>query len=313
MDRRRSLKALAGVAVAAGMTLAALPAWARCENHKPGPKPQNTARGYVGQTMDDIIDRGFMTIAVYDDFPPYSYQENGTPMGIDIDVGHILADALGVEARFTFVQAGENLQSDLMNYVWKGTIQNEPVSNVMLRVPYNSDFACQVEQVQFSGQYAKEEIAIAYSKAAYPDAVQGDQDRHPDAPVPAFFRYDTVAVENDSISDFYLTSFPGGNMGANIHRFPTMAEAVGAVNSGEVMAAMGPRAQLQFSAGPGVAVHKPPLVNFALSAWTVGLAVHTSHRDLAYALDDAIAAALADGRMAAIYQSRGLVFSPPDR
>ena len=41
-------------------------------------------------------------------------------------------------------------------------------------------------------------------------------------------------------------------------------------------------------------VAAPPLAGFALASWTVGIAVHQSHRDLAYALDDAVAAALAE-------------------
>ncbi|MGL4311427.1 MAG: substrate-binding periplasmic protein [Paracoccaceae bacterium] len=263
--------------------------------------------------MDEIIERGFITIAVYEDFAPYSWEEDGQPKGVDIEIGKILADSLGVEPRFDFVQAGENLQTDLMTYIWRGSVQQEPVSNVMLRVPYNSEFTCLVEQVVFTGQYAKEEIAIAYSMAAYPDAIQNDEDRHPEAPVPAFFRFDTVAVENDSIADFYLTSYPGGDIGPNITRFKTMAEGMLALSAGEVMAAMGPRAQLEFGADDGVAVHKPPLVGFATGSWTLGLAVHHSHRDLAYALDDAIVAALADGRIKAVYADMGLTFSPPDR
>jgi ABC-type amino acid transport substrate-binding protein len=167
--------------------------------------------------------------------------------------------------------------------------------------------------VVFTGQYAREEIAIAYSLAAYPDAVPSEAARHEGGPVPAFFRYDTVAVENDSISDFYLTSYPGGGMAENIRRFPAMAEGMAALAAGDVMAAMGPRAQLQWGAAEGVAVHQPPLVGFALSSWTLGIAVHHSHRDLAYALDDAIAAALADGRIAAAYAAYGLTFTLPER
>jgi hypothetical protein len=41
--------------------------------------------------------------------------------------------------------------------------------------------------------------------------------------------------------------------------------------------------------------------------------VHQSHRDLAYALDDAVAAALADGRIAKVYADLGLSFTPPER
>jgi polar amino acid transport system substrate-binding protein len=79
------------------------------------------------------------------------------------------------------------------------------------------------------------------------------------------------------------------------------------------MAAMGPLGQLQFGAGEGVKVHRPPLPGFAKGKWTLGLAVHTSHRDLAYALDDAVTAALVDGRIAKAYADYGLTFLPPDR
>ncbi|WGV16332.1 substrate-binding periplasmic protein [Fuscovulum ytuae] len=310
MQRRSALLA----ALAAGaLSLAALPVFARCENVAPGPKPQNTTREFVGQTMDEIIDRGSLNIAVYDDFPPYSWLDGDTPRGVDVEVGRILAEALGVTPEYRFVQAGENLQTDLMAYIWRGTVQKEPVSNVMMRVPYDSEFTCLVEQVVFTGQYAAEEIAIAYRRDAYPDAVEGDDPRHEGAPVPAYFRFDTVAVENDSIADFYLTSFPGGQIGDSIHRFKSMAQAMEALSAGETMAAMGPRAQLQFSATDGVAVHQPPLPGFARARWTVGIAIHTSHRDLAYTLDDAIAAALADGRIAEAYAVYGLTFGPPDR
>lgn len=311
MNRRAAF--FVTLAAAAGFGLCAAPAFARCENVAAGPKPQNTPREFVGQTLDEIIERGTLNIAVYEDFPPYSWQEGDTPKGVDIEVGRILADALGVTPEFRFVQAGENLQTDLMSYVWRGTVQKEPVSNVMMRVPYDSDFTCLVEQAVFTGQYAAEEIAIAYRRDAYPDAVVGDDPRHENAPVPAYFRFDTVAVENDSIADFYLTSFPGGQINETIHRYRTMAMAMEALKNGETMAAMGPRAQLQHGAGDGVAVHQPPLPGFARGHWTVGIAVHQSHRDLAYALDDAIAAALADGRIAAAYAAYGLTFTPPDR
>lgn len=310
MDRRSALVA----GLAAGLfSLAAAPVFGRCEGVAPGARPQNTSRQYVGQTLDDIVARGTLNIAVYEDFPPYSWDDAGTPRGVDVEVGRILAEGLGVKPEYRFVQAGENVQTDLMSYIWRGTVQKEPVSNVMMRVPYNREFTCLVEQVVFTGQYAKEEVAIAYRLDAYPDAVPSDKPRHEGGPVPAYFRFDTVAVENDSISDFYLTAFPGGQIGPNIHRFPDMARAMKALAAGEVMAAMGPRAQLQYGATEGIAVHQPPLAGFALASWTVGIAVHQSHRDLAYALDDAVAAALADGRIAAAYAAYGLTFTPPER
>ncbi len=279
----------------------------------PGARPQNTPRQDVGQTLDSIVERGWIEIAVYEDFPPYSWQDGSTPKGVDVEVGRIIAESLGVEPRFRFVQSGETLEADLLNYVWKGAAIGGHVSNLMMRVPYNSDFTCRVEQVIFTGQYAGEKVGIAYRIDAYPDAVQkpNADGRHPDAPVPSFFVYDPVGVENDSISDFYLTATFGAS--AKMTRYKTTGAAMAALNAGEVWAVMGPLSQLEAGAGPGVAVHAPLLPGFQLSHWTLGVAVHQSHRDLGYAVDDAVAAALADGRIAAIFADYGLDFTPPDR
>lgn len=293
------------IALSAALLLALAPgiSAARCEGVAPGAKPQNTFAEDVGQTLDAIVERGFIEFAVYDAWPPYSWNEGGTPRGVDVEIGALIAEALGVEPRFRFVQAGENLDADLLNNVWKGSAVDGHVVNVMLRVPYDSDYACRIEQVVFTGQYAGEGVAIAYAKAAYPDG----------GPKPAYFRYDTVAVENDSIADFYLTSLLGAEASANVHRFKTMAEAMAALDRGEVMAAMGQRGLLEAGVTDPIAVHAPPLLGFARASWTVGVAVHQSHRDLAYAVDDAIAAGLADGRIPAIYGHYGLSFTQPER
>ncbi|WP_299898230.1 transporter substrate-binding domain-containing protein [uncultured Ruegeria sp.] len=282
-------------------TLSTGMAMARCEDHVPQPKPQNASRDIVGADLDTIVERGYIEFAAYDDFPPWSYEKDGRIQGVDIDIGRLIAEELDVEARFNLVAAGDNLEADLRNWIWKGPLINGRVANVMLHVPYDSEFACRVEQVVFTGQYHDEEIAIAYSRDAYPD----------DPPVPAYFRFDTVAVENDSIADFYLSAFPGGQLAQNLHRYPTAAEAMQALAVGETMAAMGPRAQLEAGLTPALDIHAPPLPGFAVSSWTSGVAVHFAYRGLSYAVDDAINAALQDGRIAEIFERHGLTHLPP--
>lgn len=274
-----------------------------CADYVPQPKPQNTGRDEVGQDLDQIMDRGYILFAVFEDNPPYSWEKAGKPHGVDIDIARLIATDLGVEAQFNFVSAGENLEADLRNNIWKGAIVGGRVSNVMMRVPYDSSFKCRVEQVVFTGQYASESIAIAYAKADYPD----------EKPVPAYFRFDKVAVENDSISDFYLSSFVGGQLSANLTRFPNMQEAMAALAAHQTMAAMGPLGQLEFGLTEATAVHQPPLAGFAVSKWTLGVGVNFRFRPLSYAVDDAISAALLDGRIAAIFDSYGLSFQPPVR
>ncbi len=288
----------AALALSAGMALADDP----CADHIPQPKPQNASRDIIGQDIDQITERGFMTFALYEDYAPYSWEEKGKPRGVDVEIARLIADYIGVEPRFRFVAAGENLDADLRHNIWKGPLIGGAVSNVMMRVPYDSAFKCRVEQAVFPGQYHQESVAIAYAKADYPDG----------GPVPAYFRFDTVAVENDSIADFYLTSFAGGQTSAGVRRYKTMAQAMEALNAGEVMAAMGPLAQLEFHAGDRVAIHQPPLPGLAKGKWTLGTAVHFAYRPLSYTVGDAVFEGLSTGTIAGIFEAYGLTHVPPE-
>ncbi|WP_240705112.1 substrate-binding periplasmic protein [Pacificoceanicola onchidii] len=283
----------------------AMPAFAAdpCADYVPQPKPQNTGRDIVGKELDQIMEQGHMLFAVYEDFPPYSWEEGGAPRGVDIEIARIIAQDLGVEARFNFVAAGENLDADLRFNIWKGALIGGRIANVMMRIPYDSAFKCRVEQVVFTGQYAGESIAIAYDKASYPE----------DKPVPAYFRFDSVGVENDSIADFYLSGLAGGQLLNNIHRFTTTGDAMAALNAGQIKAVMGPLGELEHGLADSSAVHQPPLPGFAVGDWTLGVAVNFRYRPLAYAVDDAINYALQDGRIPAIYESYGLTHQAPER
>lgn len=285
-----------------GLALAG-PAIARCEDWVPQPKPQNASRDIVGKDLDEITERGTIDIAAYEDFAPWSFEQAGKAAGVDIEIGTLIAQALGVRPRFHLVPAGENLDADLRNQIWQGPVVGGAVSNVMMHVPYDSEYACRIDQVVFTGQYAAEQVAIAYRTQAYPEA----------PPVPAYFRFDTVAVENDTIADYYLTSFAGGQLAQGVRRYPDYTTAMQALAQGDTMAAMGPLAQLEYGAGEGVAIHQPPLAGFAVSRWTVGVAVHMRYRALGYAIDDAIRAALEDGRIDAIFAKYGLTHLAPDR
>ena len=80
---------------------------------------------------------------------------------------------------------------------------------------------------------------------------------------------------------------------------------------------MGPRAELEAGASrhpdDGLKVHSPTLVGFGRGSWTLGVGVNFQHKDLGYALDEAIERALADGEIARIFEGHGLTFTPPQR
>lgn len=297
----------AAAAVLAMMCMTGPAAFAQnCDNVRFGDeaerKPQNVGRDIVGQSLDDIQERGFIKIAVYEDFPPFSYEDKGVLKGVDVDIGRLIAQDLGVEARFIATAADENVDGDLRNNVWRGKLIGGQIANVMLHVPYDRELGCRNEMVVLNGQYYNEQLAIAYRKDAYPD----------DPPVPAYFRFDTVGVENDTLSDFYLSSFARGQLIANMRRFPTAAEAMSALAEGEVMAVMAPLSQLEHDLTDAISIHTPPFPGLAKSAWTLGVAVRHNWRPLSYAVDDAIRYAIDDGRMAKIFEGHGLTYTKPD-
>jgi polar amino acid transport system substrate-binding protein len=127
---------IVGLGIIAGPARASDP----CADFVPQPKPQNVGRDIVGQDIDTIMERGYMTFALYEDFAPYSWEEKGQPRGIDVDVARLIAEYIGVEPRFRFVGSGENLEADLRHNIWRGPLIGGSVSNVMMRIPYDSAF-----------------------------------------------------------------------------------------------------------------------------------------------------------------------------
>ena len=277
-----------------------------CENVKFGfghySKPQNTGRDIIGQSLDDIQERGWISIAVYEAFPPYSYKKDGKLVGVDIDLGNLIAKDLGVEARFYVTAAGENVDADLRNNVWKGKIIGGRVANVMMHIPYNKELICRNEQVVLGGHYFNEKVAIAYAKEHYPDG----------GPVPAFFRFDEVGVENDTIADFYLSGIGNGQLIPKMKRYATTQDAMIGLENGEVKAVMGPLGQLEHGLTDKLAVHTPPLVGLGVGEWTLSVATNFRWRPLGYAVEDTILAAIQDGRMEQIFTKHGLTWNKPD-
>jgi polar amino acid transport system substrate-binding protein len=301
---RRSATALI---LALGLLVQALPVLAEnCANVKSGlnanPKPQNASRDIIGQDLDEIQERGFIDVGVYSDFAPWSFIKDGKPAGVDIDIAKLVAADLGVEARFNILPADENVDADLRNMIVRGPIIGGKVSNMMMHVPYSFDFQCRNEAVVINGLYHQEQTAIAYRKDAYTDGK---------LPVPAYFRFDPVGVENDSLADFYLTSVNNGMLSPMMTRYPSMTAAMDGMKRGEVKAVMGTLSQLEYLKDETIGIHTPPLVGLSTGTWPIGLAVRFNWRPLSYAADDAINTALQDGRIKSVFSNYGLTHTVP--
>jgi polar amino acid transport system substrate-binding protein len=267
----------------------------------------DSGRDRVGIDYDAVMERGYIEIGVYQDFAPYSWRDSsGQLVGVDVDLAQLIADGLGVDLRVIDLPADEDVDTDLRNYIWRGHYMGRRIVNVLMRVPYNRELDYRNELAALTGRYAQERIAIGYRVAEYPD----------EAPWPGSFTSKTVAVENHSLPDFYLTGLQQGALMPNITRRRSLGEAIELMRAGEVTAVMGIRARLEhyLRDDPDFAVESGPLPGLSIGSWPIGLATaFYTARMLSYEVDDLITAAVRDGRVEAIYRTYGLSWDEPGR
>ena len=265
----------------------------------------DSGRDQVGIDIDEIRERGFIEIGVYQDFPPYSWRDDrGALVGVDVDLAGLIARELGVELRLVDLPADEDVDKDLRNYIWRGHYMGRRIVNVLMRVPYNRELDQRNELAALTGRYAQERLSIAYRRSEFPD----------EPPFPGSFRTRPVGVEDHRLADFYLTGLPG--VLPNIKRRRALEDVVDLLREGEVVAVMGLRAQLEhhLKDDPDFAVESGPLPGLAIGTWPVGVATaFYTARMLSYEVDDILTAATADGRVEAIYRAHGLTWETPGR
>ncbi|MGM0953055.1 MAG: substrate-binding periplasmic protein [Pseudomonadota bacterium] len=265
------------------------------------------------RTYDIILDSGYLKVGVYENFPPYSYEVEGEPRGIDIELGRRIAEEMGVEFKVHWITPDENLGDDLRNNVWKGHyLAKQRLADVMLRVPYDKTYAYMQdstgeyinEQVVLFGPYQQESWQVAYNPEEL-DSVE----------TVAVFQYNGIGVEIDTLPDFYLTSAFGGRMRDQVHHFTNVAEAFDAMREGEVSAVMGMRSEIDHElARPENSEFRTAGNGFpgiGKQVWDVGMAIKHTHRQLGYALEAIIDRLVRSGEMNALFDRQNLRYSVP--
>ena len=201
------------------------------------------------------------------------------------------------------ITADENVDDDLRNAVWKGHYLTREVADLMLHVPFDRQLALRNKQVAIFAPYLQREIAIAYD----PKQIESNPD------ITVFMR-EKVGVELDSLPDFYLSSVYNGQLRKNVVHYRTVEAAIRALDIGEVAGVMAPRCEIQAGLGPNAErFDLSPIVmtGFAQPTWVVGVAVDNNSRDLGYAVEDIVTAAITSGALQRIFSHHGVSYRPP--
>ncbi len=259
--------------------------------------------GYA-RPFDEVIESGALRIAVYRDFPPFSYTNAGQLMGVDVDLGRAIASQLGVKADFMPITADENVDDDLRNAVWKGHYLTREVADLMLHVPIDRQLALRNNLVAFFAPYFTRQFVVAYD----PEEVESN-------PNPHSFIDRKVGVELDSLPGFYLATAYGGIIKENVVHFATVDAATRALVAGDVAAVMAPQSQIEAGLGPDLKrfeFNTVSMLGFGRSNWVVGVAVNQDSRDLGYAVEDIIATLMESGVIKRIFSTHGISYRPSD-
>ncbi len=253
--------------------------------------------------LERIHERGVLEVAVYSNFPPFSYRDDqGRIVGIDADLARALAKSLGVAAAIRTVGADETMEDDLRNNIWKGHYLGGGVADLMLHVPYDAAFAAANDRVHFLAPYFREQIVTAIGK-------------HQGAgldPLELFTR-EKVGVELDTLADFYLLSALDGKIREQVVHFRNIGEAVTALKKAELSGVAGPRSEIEFALGEqrGEYVIDPVSMPGLRSGWNLGSAVKQGNAALAEAVELAMAQLQKEGKLKEIFSRYQSSFQPP--
>ncbi len=252
--------------------------------------------------LAEVQASGSLRVAVYWDFPPFADGPRQNPRGLDVDLAAAIAKRLGVKVEYMVLTAGNDVNADLRNAIWRGPVVGGAVADLMLHVPVDPGLALRNDKVVIFAPYYVERIAVVT------DPAQTGGDTLEDA-----FGNHKVGVEGDSLADSYLMRAFGG-LRDNVVHFLTVGEAIAAMQRGEVAGVMAQRSEIEGALkehrGSYRIVHMPT-PGLLISSWRPGMAVKEDARDLADAIEPIAGTMIRDGSLAALFAKYGLTYSPP--
>lgn len=253
--------------------------------------------------LDTVRAKGRLRVAVYNDFPPYSFSGRG----IDADIGRALAERLGVQAEIAGFTADEDMSDDLRNMVWKGHYLGMQPADVMLHVPLDRRFADQNDKVRIFGAYHREKLAMARVPERVPEPVGAA------AVALDVFTREKIGVELAGGADAFLLGVLNGRLRENVVHYRSVALAAAGLRRGEVAAVLAPRAELEAALGGDaaypVAVARIP--ELRADQWPLAMAVKREDAALAEALGAAMVSLRQDGSLQRIFARYGVTLDLP--
>lgn len=272
-----------------------------------------SSSGVMARSYDDVIESGYIEVALYEKFPPYSYiDDGGEAAGVDVDVAKEIAKEMGVELRWLWIGADETVEDDLRNAIWKGRKIDRRKADIMMRAPFDSRFSYGVdgyglprnELVIMFAPYHTEHWSIARNM----EKVGPERNL-------AIFRFEKIGVEIDTLPDSFLLSTYRGALRNNVVHFNTLALAADALVKDKVAAIVGTHTQVVWSLGDNAKkfdIDDDGLGEMGSEPWMIGIAARHEFRQLSHVINRIVEDLISSGKMKSILANYGTEYQIPE-
>lgn len=256
------------------------------------------ARAQDKPALQRIRERGSLVVGVYNEMPPF----HAGGQGIDVALAGALAKALEVKLSLLPFNAGEDMNDDLRNMVWRGHYLGFGPADVLLHVPVDRPLMAANPRVSIFAPYYRERVMIARDLAKVPRleslADLGSQ---------------TIAVPGQSLAGWLLIGADGGKYRDQLTtRLKDGTEAAALLQRGEVAAAAGHASELESVLAGDARYAIEPLPSPRMKdGWVIGLAVKKESDDLARALQAAVNTLVNNGEMGRFFAAGKVSWRKP--
>jgi ABC-type amino acid transport substrate-binding protein len=282
---RRRLLSLMGALAASS----AVPSWAQTEL----------------TDLAKIRASGVIKVAVYKANAPFSDGPGTDLTGLDVSIAQALAKEMGLRLSLLPFDAGENMNDDLRNMVWRGHYLGYGPADVMLQVPVDKYLMAENRQVLIFAPYMRQVLVVMHDKRklaeiSAPDDLKG---------LP-------LAAERGSGAASVLMGYGGGLLRAQVAIVETGTQAAEAVVKGSAAAAYLTRAQAEavlfkHSNTQHIQLSPMQLPGLPGNGWPVGMAIKSQHKELGQAIEAALHALRSRGELLELFRQHGLTLTAP--
>jgi ABC-type amino acid transport substrate-binding protein len=249
--------------------------------------------------LDRIRARGTLSVAIYQDMPPFHLAGEG----IDVELARALAGALDLKLSLLPFQADENMGDDLRHMVWRGHYLGFGPADVLLHVPVDRPLMDETPQALIFAPYYRERVVLARRL-----------DRLPQLDTLSALGDAKVAVSGKTLAGWLMI---GADNGAYRNQLDTQpkdgTEAARALQRGEVAAAAGLASEIEsvLRGDARFAIAPLPSPRIQRNGWAVGMAVRKDATDLAQALQAGVNALVQGGRLRTMFEGGNVAWQAP--